>query len=164
LGNVSNIANIGQASRSEESIARSSFDLAGYSGARDGVTVFLTYPGAQMTGAGTHTISNFEGLSGSLCAERLTGDANASRLVGLDGNDTLEREASSISVLKTRSAKAARTAAASSVTRAAGLPGAAHGLKASSRVSPMPGSVQVGTTPGRASARRRRSRRATQAA
>ncbi|WP_310467570.1 calcium-binding protein [Sphingomonas sp.] len=55
------------------------------------VTVDLNVTGAQITGAGTDTIRNFEIVEGSNTGnDRLTGDFEANSLYGLGGNDTLQ--------------------------------------------------------------------------
>ena len=66
------------------------FDIADYSGAARGATVSLALQGTgQATGAGTDTLTNFEGLTGSAFNDVLTGDAGNNILMGGLGNDTM---------------------------------------------------------------------------
>jgi len=66
------------------------FDIADYSGAARGATVSLALQGTgQATGAGTDTLTNFEGLTGSAFNDVLTGDAGNNILMGGLGNDIL---------------------------------------------------------------------------
>ncbi|MEA1071104.1 M10 family metallopeptidase [Sphingomonas sp. LY160] len=64
-------------------------DTASYSDATAGVTVDLSNTGAQVTGAGTDTLSGIENLVGSAFNDTLTGDANANRIDGGSGDDVL---------------------------------------------------------------------------
>ena len=65
-------------------------DTASYSGARAAVTVSLAITGAQATlGAGTDTLIGIENLRGSAFDDALTGNAQANRLEGGNGNDDL---------------------------------------------------------------------------
>ena len=67
-------------------------DTVSYENSVAGVTVSLAVLAAQNTiGAGTDTLSGFENLTGSAFNDTLTGDANTNVLIGLGGNDTLER-------------------------------------------------------------------------
>lgn len=64
-------------------------DTASYAGAANAVNVSLAIAGAQATGVGNDTLSNFENLLGSVYDDTLTGDGNNNVLDGGDGNDTL---------------------------------------------------------------------------
>jgi len=65
-------------------------DIASYAAAATGVTISLLAVGAQATGgAGSDTLTGFEGLLGSAFDDILTGDANANSLTGGTGNDTI---------------------------------------------------------------------------
>jgi Ca2+-binding RTX toxin-like protein len=66
------------------------FDIAAYETAVAAVTVDLAIATGQNTGgAGTDTLSGFEGLSGSIYNDTLLGDQFGNLLLGYDGNDTL---------------------------------------------------------------------------
>ena len=66
------------------------FDIASYASAASAVSVNLALSTAQGTaGAGSDTLGNLEGLSGSAFNDTLAGDGNANLLLGLAGNDTL---------------------------------------------------------------------------
>ncbi len=65
-------------------------DMVTYAHATAAVTVSLALSTAQNTGgAGVDTLSQFEGLTGTLFADTLTGSSGSNTLVGLDGNDSL---------------------------------------------------------------------------
>ncbi len=65
-------------------------DIAAYDAAPGGVNVDLRIAGSQATGgAGRDTLDSIEGLSGSIFADRLTGDDADNYLFGFDGDDIL---------------------------------------------------------------------------
>ncbi|QPC97736.1 calcium-binding protein [Qipengyuania soli] len=65
-------------------------DIASYEDAPSGVTVDLAITTAQATGgAGSDTLAEIEGLSGSLYNDTLYGDGGNNLLLGFDGNDLL---------------------------------------------------------------------------
>jgi len=69
---------------------RGGFDFASYATAPSAVTVDLSLTGPQNThGAGTDTLSNFEGLIGSDYNDTLNGNGGANTLMGGNGDDTL---------------------------------------------------------------------------
>jgi Ca2+-binding RTX toxin-like protein len=65
-------------------------DTASYSDATAGVTVNLGLTGAQVTGAGSDTLSGIENLTGSAFNDVLTGDSGANLIGGGAGNDLLD--------------------------------------------------------------------------
>lgn len=66
------------------------FDVADYADASIGVSVSLGIGGSQNpVGAGTDTLLNFEGLSGSAFDDALGGDKGDNRLIGGAGDDRL---------------------------------------------------------------------------
>ena len=65
-------------------------DTASYSDATAGVTVSLALTGAQVTGAGTDSLSGIENLTGSAFNDVLTGNGDANRIDAGLGNDTLD--------------------------------------------------------------------------
>jgi serralysin len=65
-------------------------DIASYATARGAVRVSLAITGAQNTAsAGIDTLQNIEGISGSIYADTLTGNAAINQLFGGAGNDSL---------------------------------------------------------------------------
>jgi len=66
-------------------------DTATYANAIGAVSVSLALQGAAQNtlGAGSHTLVNFENLTGSAFNDTLRGDGNANILTGLAGNDVL---------------------------------------------------------------------------
>jgi Ca2+-binding RTX toxin-like protein len=64
-------------------------DTVSYAAAGNAVTVSLAVATAQVTGAGSDTLSNFENLTGSAYADRLTGNGGNNRIDGRAGGDTM---------------------------------------------------------------------------
>lgn len=64
-------------------------DTVSYAPSTVAVTVDLSLTGAQATGFGSDTLTNFENIIGSALNDKLTGNALANRLDGGLGNDTL---------------------------------------------------------------------------
>jgi Ca2+-binding RTX toxin-like protein len=65
-------------------------DTASYSDATVGVTVNLSLTGAQVTGAGSDSLSEIENLTGSAFNDALTGDSGANLIGGGAGDDLLD--------------------------------------------------------------------------
>ncbi len=64
-------------------------DTLSYRNHYQGVTVALGTTGVQATGAGRDTISGIENLTGTACADRLTGDTRNNVIDGGGGNDVV---------------------------------------------------------------------------
>ncbi|RZJ62301.1 MAG: calcium-binding protein [Acidovorax sp.] len=67
----------------------SGWDFANYSDATAAVNVNLTTGRTTGTGSGTDTLAGFEGVSGSIFNDTITGDANNNDLSGGLGNDSI---------------------------------------------------------------------------
>jgi hypothetical protein len=67
-------------------------DVASYDGSAAAVSVSLGTIGPQATGAGTDTLTGFEGITGGDGADTLTGNGSANNLSGGDSDDVLHGE------------------------------------------------------------------------